>query len=454
MSQRLILMLKFPTPGTVKTRLAPALGQQRACELHRALVRQTLAEVARFAKREPVTVEVRLAGAPDVAAGRAWLGESVTIREQGEGDLGERMDRAVHCAFAEKASEVVVIGGDCPQLTAEHLAAAFAALAHDDAVLGPAADGGYYLIGQRRPLSVLFQGIRWGSTEVLAQTLAVARAHSIAVAQLATLHDVDLPEDLSFWAKTPAARAAGRTGLSIIIPALNEEMQLGATLLAAQRDQPHEIIVVDGGSTDRTIEVARAHDAIVLPAAGGRGRQMNVGAEVATGGILLFLHADTILPATYPELIRTTLARPGIAGGAFQFALDGAFVGRRLIERGTNWRARSRQMPYGDQGLFLRRETFDQLGGFPDQPIMEDYEFVRRLRRLGRVALADGAATTSGRQWQRLGPWRTTLINTFMVLGYRIGVSPATLAKWYRRPGRSSAGTAALLGNKRPASII
>lgn len=454
MSHRLILMLKFPTPGTVKTRLEPALGRQRACELHRALVRQTLAEVARFSSRVPVAVEVRLAGAPGAAAGRAWLGEGVMIRDQGEGDLGERMERAVRCAFAEKANEVVVIGGDCPQLTAEHLAAAFAKLAHSDVVLGPAADGGYYLIGQRRPLPVLFHGIRWGSTEVLVQTLAVARAHSIAVAQLATLHDVDLPEDLPFWAKTPAARAAGRTGLSIIIPALNEEAQLGATLLAAQRDQPHEIIVVDGGSTDRTIALARVHDAIVLAAGGGRGRQMNVGAEAATGGMLLFLHADTILPTTYPELIRTTLARPGVVGGAFQFALDGAFIGRRLIERGTNWRARSWQMPYGDQGLFLRRETFDQLGGFPDQPIMEDYEFVRRLRRLGRVALADGAATTSGRRWQRLGPWRPTLINSFMILAYRIGVSPATLAKWYRRPQRPSAGTAAFLGNKKPASII
>ena len=454
MSQRLILMLKFPTPGAVKTRLAPALGPPRACELHRALVRQTLTEVERFANHARVAVEVRLAGAPDAAAGRAWLGEPVTIREQGEGDLGERMDRAARCAFAEGATAVVVIGGDCPQLTAEHLAGAFAALAQNDAVLGPAADGGYYLIGQRRPISALFQGIRWGSTEVLAQTLAVARVHSIAVAQLGVLHDVDLPEDLPYWAKTPAARAAGRSGLSIIIPALNEEAQLGATLLAARRDQPHEIIVADGGSTDRTIEVARAHDVIVLKAPAGRARQMNAAAEVATGGVLLFLHADTLLPANYSELIRATLSRPGVVGGAFQFALGGAFAGRRLIERGTNWRARVRQMPYGDQGLFLRRETFDQLNGFPDQAIMEDYEFVRRLQRLGRIALADGAATTSGRRWQRLGPWRTTLINSLMVLGYRAGVAPATLAKWYRRPGRSSAGSVAIPGNKVPASVI
>jgi rSAM/selenodomain-associated transferase 2/rSAM/selenodomain-associated transferase 1 len=454
MPHRLILMLKYPTPGTVKTRLAPALGPQRACALHRALVRQTLTEVERFASAASVAVEVRLAGAPDPAAERAWLGEGVVIRGQGDGDLGDRMDRAVTCAFTEGAGAVVVIGGDCPQLTAEHLDAAFAALAHSDAVLGPAADGGYYLIGQRRPLSALFQGIRWGSTEVLAQTLAVARAQSITVAQLATLHDIDLPEDLPHWAKTPAARAAGRSGLSVIIPALNEEAQLGATLLALQRDPPHEIIVADGGSIDRTVEVARAHDAIVLPTAGGRGRQMNFGAEVATGGVLLFLHADTILPANYLELIRATLARPGLVGGAFQFALEGAFTGRRLIERSTNWRARVRQMPYGDQGLFLRREVFDQVGGFPDQPIMEDYEFVRRLRRLGGIAIADGTATTSGRRWQRLGPWRTTLINSLMVLGYRIGVSPARLAKWYRRPGQSRAGTAAILGNKRPASVI
>ena len=449
MTRKLIIMLKFPRPGTVKTRLAPALGELRACEFYRTLVAHTLAEVRQFAARGDVAVEARVAGAPDEAAARAWLGGAVTIRDQGDGDLGARMERAAAAAFAEGAGAVVVIGGDCPQLTATQLEQAFAALAQKDAVIGPAVDGGYYLIGLRRPLPSLFRGIAWSGAEVLTQTLTAARALSVDVAQLATLGDIDVPDDLPLWAKTPAARAAGAGGVSVIIPALNEEQQLPAVLAAVRHGAPHEFIVVDGGSTDRTLEIARAYDAIVLPATAGRAAQMNQGAAIATGEFLLFLHADTILPANYPALVRATLAPAGVAGGAFEFAIAGESAGQRLIERGTNWRARRRQMPYGDQGIFVRRDTFFAVGGFPTLPIMEDYEFVRRLRRLGTIALAPAAALTSGRRWHRLGPLRTTLVNQLVIFGYRLGISPVRLARWYQHPRRQP--TPAPAGNKVPA---
>jgi hypothetical protein len=432
MRRRLLLMLKFPTPGAVKTRLVPALGAARACALHRALAAGTLAEVARFAAAGDVAVEVRVAGAPDSAAARAWLGEGVTIRDQGEGDLGARMERAVGTAFAEGAAAVVVIGGDCPGLGAAQLAAAFAALERHAVVLGPAADGGYYLIGLRRPVPALFHGIAWGTAEVRAQTLAAARTESIAVGQLDTLHDLYVPDDLPRWAETPAARAAGRGGVSVVIPALNEAEQLPATLAAVQRDAPHEIVVVDGGSTDLSAGIARAHDAIALVAPRGRAVQLNAGAAVATGEYLLFLHADTLPPAGYPALVRAALADPAVAGGAFEFAIAGNFPGRRVIERGTNWRSRWRQRPYGDQGIFVRRDTFFQVGGFPPWPIMEDDGFVRRLRRLGRIAIAPAPALTSGRRWATRGALRTTLLNQCIVLGFRLGVPPDRLARWYR----------------------
>ncbi len=434
MRRHLILILKYPRPGAVKTRLVPALGDHRACELHRALVAHTLGEVGIFRSRGagPLTVEARVAGAPDPAAARDWLGAGPVIREQGDGDLGARMERAVAAAFTEGAEAVVVIGGDCPQLAADHLAQAFAALARTDAVLGPAVDGGYYLIGMRRPFPELFQGIAWGGAEVRAQTLAAARALRIEIASLATLSDVDVPGDLAVWAATPAARAAGRGGVSVIIPALNEEGALPATLAAALAGAPHELIVADGGSGDRTAEIARAHDAITLAGSPGRALQMNRGASAATGEFLLFLHADTRLPQDYVALVRAALATPGVAGGAFEFAIAGEFAGRRLIERGTNWRARRRQRPYGDQGLFLRRDMFFELGGFPELPIMEDFAFVRRLGRTGEIVLAPGVALTSGRRWHRLGALRTTAVNQLMILGYRLGVAPARLARWYR----------------------
>ena len=426
-------MLKFPRPGAVKTRLIPALGESRACELHRALVGHTLGEVERFASQRDVTVEARIANAPDETAARAWLGNGPMIRDQGDGDLGARMARAVATAFAEKTEAVVVIGGDCPDLTAAHLEHAFAALQRSDAVIGPAEDGGYYLIGMRRSLPELFQSIHWGTSEVLAQTRTVARALRLNVEYLAALGDVDVPADLARWARTPAARQAGRGGISVIIPALNEEERLPATLTAVRRGGPHEIIVVDGGSIDRTAEVARAHGCIVLTSSPGRAAQMNAGAAIATGEFLLFLHADTLPPPDYSELVRSSLAEPGVAGGAFEFAIAGEFLGRRLVEHGTNWRARWRRLPYGDQGIFVRRATFAEVGGFAALPIMEDYELVRRLRSVGTIVIAPGVALTSGRRWQRLGAVGTTLFNQIIILGYLTGISPARLARWYHQ---------------------
>ena len=427
-------MLKYPRPGAVKTRLIPALGEARACELYRALVRHALATVDEFASSDggALVVEARVAGAPDATTAQAWLGAGVSICEQGDGDLGARMERATREAFVEGAGAVVVIGADCPQLTAATLGAAFVALGEKEIVLGPAADGGYYLIGLRRARPELFRGIAWSTDAVLAQTLAAARAFSVDCHLLKTLRDVDEPEDLAVWSATAGAQAAGRGGVSVVIPALNEAHYVARTLDAARRGGPHEIIVVDGGSTDGTREIARAHDAVVLSAPPGRATQMNRGAAIATGEWLLFLHADTLLPADYAAHIGRTLAEPGVAVGAFEFAITQDFPGRRWIERATNLRARRRQLPYGDQGLFLRRETFRLTGGFADLPIMEDYEFVRRLRVRGKISIAPAVAHTSGRRWRELGALRTTLVNQAIILGYRFGVPPARLAMWYR----------------------
>ena len=432
MRQRLILMCKYPRPGAVKTRLEPALGALRACDLHRALVAHTVLEMTKFAAQGDLGLEVRVADAPDETSARAWLGVGLSIRPQGEGDLGQRMARAVETAFEEGVEAVVVIGGDCPGLTAQQLGAAFVALVESDIVLGPAADGGYYLIGLRRVCPALFAGIAWGGPQVRAQTLAIAREQALALELLAELSDVDVPSDLALWAQTPAARATGHGGISVVVPVLNEAGILESTLEALRRGNPHEIIVVDGGSEDRTAEVARTAGAIYLTTSRGRAAQMNHGAAAATGEFLLFLHADTSLPADYSSQVRSTLASSGVAGGAFAFAISGDFPGRKLIEWGTNRRAQLGQLPYGDQGLFVSRVMFDRVGGFPDQPIMEDYEFVQRLRFSGTIAIAPGFARTSGRRWQRRGAFGTTLLNQLIVIGYRFGISPARLARWYR----------------------
>jgi rSAM/selenodomain-associated transferase 2 len=199
-----------------------------------------------------------------------------------------------------------------------------------------------------------------------------------------------------------------------------------------------EIIIADGGSHDATLAIARSHGAKMVTCASNRAHQMNAGAAIAESETLLFLHADTHLPENWHGAVLSALRQPDVVGGAFRFRVRDPFPGRRLIEHSTNLRSRLWRMPYGDQVLFVRRWAFDELGGFPDLPIMEDYEFVRRLRRLGRLALLDAAVLTSGRRWQRLGVLRTTLINKLVILGYHCGVSPARLAAFYR--GQRGAG--------------
>lgn len=228
--------------------------------------------------------------------------------------------------------------------------------------------------------------------------------------------------------------------ISIIIPALNESDYLERTLAPLVWDANCEIIVADGGSSDGTDEVAVAAGARLIRAAPGRARQLNEGAGSAAGDVLLFLHADTLVPPQFGDLVRAALASEQVVGGAFQLHIDGSQRSLRLIEWGANLRSRWRRMPYGDQGLFVKTETFDQLGGFRELPIMEDYEFVRRLRRQGRIVLLNQPITTSARRWETLGPWNTTWINQLVILGYHLGVSPQRLASWYRHPTKFLSG--------------
>ncbi|MEM9537942.1 MAG: TIGR04283 family arsenosugar biosynthesis glycosyltransferase [Cyanobacteria bacterium P01_E01_bin.42] len=219
----------------------------------------------------------------------------------------------------------------------------------------------------------------------------------------------------------------------IIIPVLNEEQQIQTTLLAIERSPDIEIIVVDGGSTDDTVQLAKECDVIAISTSQqGRARQMNAGAAIASGDILLFLHADTRLPRGYAKMVRETLALPQTVAGAFELKIDGRMRSLRWVEKMVQWRSRFFSLPYGDQALFCKTSTFFELGEFPDLLFMEDFEFVRTLRKAGRIRIISHAVLTSGRRWQKLGVWKTTAINQIIIIGYFFGVSPDRLARWYR----------------------
>lgn len=220
--------------------------------------------------------------------------------------------------------------------------------------------------------------------------------------------------------------------ISIIIPVLNEANTIAPVISTARNAENVEIIVADGGSSDGTVEIAQSLGVRVISTAPGRSTQMNAGAIAATGDILLFLHADTHLPRGYDSAARQALAKPSSVGGAFELKIDARRLCLRLVEIGVNWRSHFFQMPYGDQAIFLLSATFDKIGGFPDLPLMEDFEFVRRLKKQGRIEIVPQPVLTSARRWQQVGVLKTTIINQIVIIAYFLGVSPDRLGEWYR----------------------
>ena len=221
--------------------------------------------------------------------------------------------------------------------------------------------------------------------------------------------------------------------LSIVVPVLNEAAGIEAALaaLAPLRALGHELIVVDGGSSDGTAALAAGRADRLLVVGRGRARQMNAGAAVARGDALLFLHADTRLPEAAAEAIRGAL-HGAAAWGRFDVRIAGRSPLFPLIATLMNWRSRVTGIATGDQAIFVRRAAFDAVGGFPDQPLMEDIELSRRLRRVGRPACLRLRVVTSGRRWERCGVWRTTWLMWRLRLLYWLGTPAERLARSYR----------------------
>lgn len=217
--------------------------------------------------------------------------------------------------------------------------------------------------------------------------------------------------------------------ISVIIPTLNEESVLEHTLKSIGRGD--EIIVVDGGSSDSTREIANDFTEKVILSERGRGAQMDRGAREASGDMLLFLHADTSLPANWRGCIENALKDDRVIGGGFSLKIDSKGFSFRLIEAVANIRAKYLGLIYGDQAIFVRRDALFSAGGFMGLPLMEDVDFIRRIRKKGKVLLLDADVSTSPRQWQKKGVLKTTIRNLFFLSLYYAGVSPQRLYRLY-----------------------
>ncbi|MFN0246664.1 MAG: TIGR04283 family arsenosugar biosynthesis glycosyltransferase [Kofleriaceae bacterium] len=432
---------KPPVPGQAKTRLIPALGSGGAAELARAFLLDTCAPLR--CRSDANAVLASTGPLDDTLLSQL----AMPCWPQGDGDLGARIERVLQRALID-APWAIAIGGDSPGRPTTLTDDAIAAL-HEgvDAVLGPSDDGGFYLLGLRRCPPGLLAGLPWSTPQTAAATLARLESAGLRTRVLAPWFDVDEPTDLERLDRLIAngeivapATAGVRRALrvSVVMPVLDEAQRLGAALdhLVALPGVA-EVIVVDGGSRDTTEEIARERAVVFHAAPRGRARQQNAGAAEATGDVLLFVHADTTLPVDAISHVRRSLADPAACAGAFRT--------RHVVDpvgtTGTPWyaaamrladvRSRYTGLPYGDQAIFARTTAFRAVGGFPDQPLMEDLELSKRLRRYGRIATVPATVDVSARRFVA-SPVLMTLAVNVMPLLYRLGVSPDTLATWYR----------------------
>jgi len=224
--------------------------------------------------------------------------------------------------------------------------------------------------------------------------------------------------------------------VSIIIPTLNEAEQIERSIEHAQRSGADEIVVADGGSDDATVEFARRQNCELVTSATGRAVQQNAGARHATGDVFLFQHADAWLDPAAVDQIKTALEQPTVLGGAFCQQIEAAGTLYRLLEQFNARRVKWLGLPYGDQGIFLRRDVFLELGGFPDVELMEDVLLMRALRRRSRPVLLPGPIHVDARRWQRHGVVRQTIRNWSILTAHACGVSPSRLAQFYQRHDR------------------
>lgn len=430
MNPTVVALLKAPQPGLVKTRLARVVGREAAASIYRDLAGQQWRRLPPEWRRE-----IHFAPGAAEAEMMQWLPGSSALHPQSAGDLGARLVHALQAAFAAGGRPVFAIGGDCPELDAECLRRGARLLETADVVLGPATDGGYYLIGLQRPTPELFHGIPWSTAAVLEATVARARALGLQVRLLERKADID---DYDDWV---AHRARDNRDVTVVVPTLNEAERIESVLRNVAQVLPEaRRVVVDGGSTDSTSDLARSAGAHVISSAQGRGVQLAHGAAVADTPWMLFLHADTLLPRSAARVMRDFMERPDARVATFRLAFDRA----GWFLRGCGWCTRFDSVftRFGDQGILIRRSFYEAIGGFMPWPLFEDVDLLRRARRSAPVVSLRAAVTTSARRFERHGHLRQQWLNARLLFAFLTGTSPHELAQRYRAARRRSADPA------------
>jgi len=406
LSNCLIVFGRYPIPGRVKTRLISHLGPMGAAQLQKDLTEGTIKKARSISHIADLIFSFE-GGSKSLL--KRWLGRDIAYLPQKGTDLGSRMKNAILNVKEKGYQKVILIGTDIPGLMPDHIKEAFSRLDRYDVVIGPSDDGGYWLVGMKGFFDI-FNGIDWGTDRVLHQTIELIKMNGATFYLLDELTDIDNLQDIQ------------KTGIrvdvpyiSVIIPTLNEEENIRNAIKSA-RSADSEIIVVDGGSQDRTRQIARDQGARVMEFRRGRAFQQNKGAEMAKGKVLLFLHADTMLPRDYTFHVFNLFMNPEYIVGAFRFRTDMSHPFMKIIEFIANIRARFLGLPYGDQALFMERSFFEAIGGFPCVPVAEDLYLMHRIRKMGKVRIVPVNAITSSRKWKNYGIVKITYLHWKVLL--------------------------------------
>lgn len=420
--------------------MMPHYSGVECAQLHMCFLRDIAAECRKV--RRDMYVFYTPEGKPDVLF--PVFGAGARYRCQHGDTLGERMYQAFHTVLGEGYESCVLIGTDVPEVTAGYLEDAFDKLRNQDVVLGPTKDGGYYLIGMKRAFKAAFEKQTYGHETVFANTIEMLKDHGLSVGRTGMLADMDRPEDLrgllercrcgqNRRARYTRTFLESHRKVSIIIPVYNEAGTIPGMirqLWSLRKDC--EIIFVDGGSSDGTAEKISKYFPVIRTRK-GRAFQMNAGAKTSSGDILFFLHCDSKLPADPLGQIEKVMKRYRVGGFGVAFASKHFFMFTcRLL---SNFRMKMRGIIFGDQGMFIERNLFFEMGMFPPQPFMEDYQFALNLKKAGEpIGMTRNRIYTSDRRYPKRTVAKLRLMWQMYDLRkrYRQGAPLEKLAKAYR----------------------
>lgn len=387
LNNAIIVFTRVPEAGKTKTRMMPYYTEEQCKALHEAFLK----DIGEMLAQTSHDVIISYAG-----KGQAFLkqvfGTDAKYIEQTGDDLGDRMRNAIAWAIEYGYDKVVLFGTDVPELRTESIDAAFSLLGSNDVVLGPTEDGGYYLIGMKALCEEAFDIKKYGTDGVLSETMKSITESGKQVRLIDSYYDLDEPldiqgyrermrEDKKLQVSNTGKFISENSKVSIIIPIYNENKTVESMMSQLRLYQDDaEIIFVDGGSTDDTLSKIGEQFKLIRTEK-GKGHQMNEGAKASTGDILFFLHCDSEIPPRIVEEIRTCMTSNQYGCFGIGFRSRNFFMHTNKVI--SNHRAFRRGIPFGDQGIFIDRKLFFDMGMFPELPLMEDYEFALKLKSRG-----------------------------------------------------------------------